>query len=1305
MSVRTDTVNLNVNINGDSSKKELNDLRKRSADLRAELKGLHGNSARAKEIRADLKGIDSRILELKKSIGLTALSQKELTSELRRLQTLKNVATPQTKEYFELQKQIDLVSKRLKDVKAGTFGFKAALGSISKQAKEFALIGASYLGFEFITGQITNILSGAGKVSDKLADLQLKAGLTRREVDGLYQSLRKIDTRTSNSGLLDLAIIAAKLGIAKGDIKDFVEALDKLVVVMGDELGDADKVAEEIGKIINVYDKGAKVTGERATQIGNAVVALANSGVATGKYVVGFTQRLAGIANAADIALNSVMGLAAGFEELGQTEEVSSTAVTQIIGKIGTDVQKYAGLAGKSVQEFAQTLKDDPVEALLQLAEGLTKNKQGFAEIAVAFKDAEANGVRVTGTLATLGTKSDFFREKINIAGGALTNTTQITEGFRLKNENLGAVLDKIGKKIASSFTSKTAIDGLTSIALAFAEVIGAVEETNESLSRFYEEQKSFNDLEKSLVPLLNRYDELTERARTLGGVSRLSAQDQEELKKVIAKIGEELPYAALEFDKYGNAISISTEKAKEFIKYRKLLLEEKNREAIGDTKKTIDELEKAVAISEKQMEGLKKRYSSITIEEREARRKRNQYSPFAGDKKDIDESYPKIIAAGNEKINQLKARLQGQKAILAELKGEPIVPDSKVAETADAAHSKVEKTEQLIGDLRKEIQALEDALDKIPKKEKALIAANRARHKALTEELARLVGERTKEEKKSEAEQKRKEERLANFRLKLDKLQNEITAKAADLENDLFGKSTDQQEIAALINKYESLHKEAIELSADIAELDELSRQEFNNLVQAQFTRRSEHEYAQALKDLDAYFQQEKQAANAAYASGELSQEQHARRLKAIDTEEAKARITIAGDYSKNVKKAAEDTERFKTAATQQGVEDRKILDSEEEENRIARARLKLLKTRPGSLNELEAKKNLLREEFELEKKHLGDRHDLILLAETEFKEKIATLDREYAQAKANEALNVLRDTASILDQVFAMERAKDQRVIAEQERGNERKKRNYQRLVDNRLMTEEEAAERTRIMDEQLEAKKVAMQKREATRKKAMAIYNATIDIAQAIISALNTQPVFLGIAMATTVAAMAGLQLANIENTDVPVGRKGLVVQGASHEEQGIDLIERKSGRTLANIEGGEPVMVLSRETYGNNREVIDELIYNSQYKNGARVRAAGWYDRRPSVLNTPEIIPVMRNGGTTGTGSTAYIPMPDSSVPLNELPALMRNMIREQAETREVLNRWPVNTRSYVVLKDLNEATDLLNKAKSAAGLRQ
>lgn len=109
------------------------------------------------------------------------------------------------------------------------------------------------------------------------------------------------------------------------------------------------------------------------------------------------------------------------------------------------------------------------------------------------------------------------------------------------------------------------------------------------------------------------------------------------------------------------------------------------------------------------------------------------------------------------------------------------------------------------------------------------------------------------------------------------------------------------------------------------------------------------------------------------------------------------------------------------------------------------------------------------------------------------------------------------------------------------------------------------------------------------------------------QALISGL------LGAAKAMPNFILAALALgtgivnaAVIKKEPAPVFAKGgLVPRGPDHANGGISLIDNSNGEEIGEMEGGEPIMILSRETARNNRALINELLFNSQYRNGARV----------------------------------------------------------------------------------------------------
>ena len=560
MSVRTDTINLNVNINGNEAQNKLNDLRKKAGEVTLEMEALTKQSKAYVDKKAELnkvademsnirkkidetklainglkKGteeytvkknelkqledtfsslkkkvaevklemaalktgsneylakktqlreIEAEMSNIKKTIGLTALTQKELYAELKKLNALKGALIPFTDEWKALDKQVKQVENRLYDVKNGVEGFTSFLSKIKDEVKQFGMMALGFLGFEFLTSQFQNIIQGAGKLSDQLADIRRVTGMTADEVNHLNKSLGELETRTSTGGLREIAIIAGKLGVAKEDIYGFVKATDMLVVALGDELGSADQITTQLGKIINVFDKtDGKVTGEKLTHIGNAIVDLANKGVASGGFIVDFTQRLAGLAKTANVGLDETMGLAAGLEELGQKTESSSTAIIKVIGDIGKDIPKFAKIAGKSVEEFSKTMAEKPIEAVLQVSEGLAKGKNSFEEIAKSFDTAGENGARIITTLGVMGGKADFFRRKISDTTLSLIDNNEITDAFTLKNETLGATLDKLSKDFNKLMNSEGITNFLKSAIYELRDFIKFLKELPQWLS------------------------------------------------------------------------------------------------------------------------------------------------------------------------------------------------------------------------------------------------------------------------------------------------------------------------------------------------------------------------------------------------------------------------------------------------------------------------------------------------------------------------------------------------------------------------------------------------------------------------------------------------------------------------------------------------------------------------------------------------------------------------------------------------------------------------------------------------------
>ena len=73
-------------------------------------------------------------------------------------------------------------------------------------------------------------------------------------------------------------------------------------------------------------------------------------------------------------------------------------------------------------------------------------------------------------------------------------------------------------------------------------------------------------------------------------------------------------------------------------------------------------------------------------------------------------------------------------------------------------------------------------------------------------------------------------------------------------------------------------------------------------------------------------------------------------------------------------------------------------------------------------------------------------------------------------------------------------------------------------------------------------------------------------------------------------------------------------GVPSVGQLHGGGGIRMVDGATGEHLGEWERGEPYMILSRDTYANNRELVDDLLDTSLNRGGAPVRRrdGGYYE---------------------------------------------------------------------------------------------
>lgn len=226
-----------------------------------------------------------------------------------------------------------------------------------------------------------------------------------------------------------------------------------------------------------------------------------------------------------------------------------------------------ASSQGKDVDQLIEAILDAMTGENERLKEfGIKASKNGntvkytFRGVTTEVQNSEE---AIKNYLLSLG--------KLNGVAGSMAVQMQELEGMQ---SNLGDTLDsfynKLGKRMESFFKK-----GITWVKNFVTDLSKAIEPLSDTFEEQFEKVVS---LERTLPSLIDRYDKLKSKVH-------LNATEQKELNNLIENIARIVPSAVTGWDRYGKAISLSTDKAREFLKVERARLQYVNRERIQQLK------------------------------------------------------------------------------------------------------------------------------------------------------------------------------------------------------------------------------------------------------------------------------------------------------------------------------------------------------------------------------------------------------------------------------------------------------------------------------------------------------------------------------------------------------------------------------------------------------------------------------------------------------------------------------------------------------------------------------------------------
>lgn len=493
-----------LEINGDQAKKELQELEKATRDLNDENKALRNekfklkaqnkqNSKEYKQLTARIKANkiamdenNSRMKVLRKEIGITGLTMNQLSKEASKLKLQLRNMTPGSSQYKELESRLQAVDSRMRQLRGSARATESSLSRWANGFNKYAALGAGLIAT--LTGvvfKLQQVVDFNGKMSESQADVMKTTGMTKDEVDDLTKSFGLLQTRTNRINLLNIAEQGGRIGIAKEDISEFVEIMNKAVVALGDEFpGGASETARSLGTLKGLFAETRDLGVDEAyNSIGSAINELGANGLASAPNLANFTKRVGAMPEALRPSIAQALGLGAALEESGLEAEQSSRAYSIFMTTASKDVEKFADVMGLGVDEVKEMINTNPTKFFLDFAQGIDGMDATDTAQTLNYLGLSADGVKKI--LGAAASNTQLFRDKMILANDAMQEGTSLVDEYNIKNNNFQATLDKIGKKIRGAFSSETVVSNLEAIVNWFAKFIGAVNDASGSTQRW----------------------------------------------------------------------------------------------------------------------------------------------------------------------------------------------------------------------------------------------------------------------------------------------------------------------------------------------------------------------------------------------------------------------------------------------------------------------------------------------------------------------------------------------------------------------------------------------------------------------------------------------------------------------------------------------------------------------------------------------------------------------------------------------------------------------------------------------------
>ena len=466
-------------------------LQQALASVKAEMAGAGISSQQMQKVLENPKAVTS-VGTLKQAIARSRAEMDVMGQKLERMNQLltqaqKNGNTvwadrlaksiKQTSQALDQQaastKEADI---RMKELANTTKGTASAFDKAWSRLKTY--IGL-YVGAAVAMQKASAVTGDILELSDKMGEVRKTTGFTADEVGRLTTELKKMDTRTSITGLLDLSVAAGQLGLkAQEDVEGFSEAANKLMVALP-EMGKEGatemlKVALATGEIDKIRKQmeqgmieGSSATAVAMEKVGSTIDRLRATSAATAPAITDFVKRVGAVGAQSGISIDQVAALGSTVDALGMRVEMSATALSRMMPAIRNnafDLAKILHVEPNTIRELYDTGRG--MEVILMVLQHIKdagmdadsiETMLGMGGMKEVMKELNQQGARAGIVFGGLSQNVDELRRQLGVAKQAYEENIAIQQEYDKMNETTAARWERLKNQIEEAFVGDSA--------------------------------------------------------------------------------------------------------------------------------------------------------------------------------------------------------------------------------------------------------------------------------------------------------------------------------------------------------------------------------------------------------------------------------------------------------------------------------------------------------------------------------------------------------------------------------------------------------------------------------------------------------------------------------------------------------------------------------------------------------------------------------------------------------------------------------------------------------------------------------